>query len=243
MLPLPDLPDISKKLFSAYDGIPRILIIEDNKEFGELLAHYADLLKCHPVIANSLNQAKELLEKSRKDGIPFALATIDWRFSIGEGSEVRQVLQGTEILQYIKIEHPNVACLMISGESFSPAELLDLRDYYGLDYYLSKDLIEPPKVARAILRAAERSKVVQNENNSFLPSSDSVSPRDLREVIDRCFNEEELRDLCFNIDIEYETLGGVGKSGKSRELITYAKRHGRYYELLNVCYSLRPHAF
>ncbi|KAA3664120.1 MAG: response regulator [Chloroflexi bacterium] len=230
-------------MFSAQDGPPKVLIIDDNEEFCKLLARYARLLKFHPVTTTSFRQAKILLEEAQRNGEKFVLATIDLRFPLGEGSEKTHVLQGAEILQYIKIEYPEVACLMISGETISPSKLLDLRDYYGLDYYLPKDGIEPLEVAKAISRAFDRVKVVQNESMACTRTTNSISARRLREIIDKCYNEEELRDLCFNIDVEYEMLGGTGISGKSRELISYAKRHGRYYELVNVCHSLRPHAF
>lgn len=237
------LQDLSRELFPSSNETPKILIIDDKEYWRELLARYARLLKLQPIVASNLNQAKEFLERSRREGSPFILATIDLRFTIGEGDESTEIFEGTEILQYIKVEHPEVACLMISGETMSPSKLLDLRDYYGLDYYLEKDRIEPIEVKKAISRALERVRVIQNETESLSTSSYHVSPRKLREIIDHFFSEEELKDLCFIIDIEYEVLGGVGKSGKSRELITFAKRHGRYNELLKTCYDLRSHAF
>ena len=54
------------------------------------------------------------------------------------------------------------------------------------------------------------------------------------------FNEEELRDLCFQLDIDYDDLPGVGKAGKARELITYHERRGTLLKLVEKCRQLRP---
>lgn len=55
--------------------------------------------------------------------------------------------------------------------------------------------------------------------------------KNLRQLIERHFNTEELRTLCFDLEIDYESLGGEGKQGKIRELINYAKRADRLDEL------------
>lgn len=67
-----------------------------------------------------------------------------------------------------------------------------------------------------------------------------VSRAELREEITAHFNSEELRTLCFDMNIDYENLGGEGKAGKVRELIAYCERHGRIDELVEICRQLRP---
>ncbi len=65
----------------------------------------------------------------------------------------------------------------------------------------------------------------------------------LRDLITRYFNDSELRDLCFDLGIDYENLGGDNKAAKARELVGYGQRHGRLAELEAACRSLRPNAF
>jgi hypothetical protein len=60
-----------------------------------------------------------------------------------------------------------------------------------------------------------------------------------RRLIDH-FNEEELRDLCFHLDVDYDDLPGAGKAGKARELVTYHERRGTLPALVEVCRQLRP---
>jgi len=53
----------------------------------------------------------------------------------------------------------------------------------------------------------------------------------LRRLLDESFNETELRNLCFDLGIDYESLPGDGKSAKARELVMYCERHKRLAEL------------
>jgi len=53
----------------------------------------------------------------------------------------------------------------------------------------------------------------------------------LRQSLIESFDDNELRDLCFDLRIDYESLPGEGKSAKARELVTYCERHKRLDEL------------
>jgi len=50
-------------------------------------------------------------------------------------------------------------------------------------------------------------------------------------MIRQTFDDQELRDLCFELGIDYENLPGEGKASKARELVSYCERHGRLDEL------------
>jgi hypothetical protein len=65
----------------------------------------------------------------------------------------------------------------------------------------------------------------------------------LRDIIVTYFSDSELRDLCFDLGIDYESLPGEGKAAKARELVSYCQRHGRLAELEAACRRLRPSAF
>jgi hypothetical protein len=61
-----------------------------------------------------------------------------------------------------------------------------------------------------------------------------------RQLLERYFDEEELRSLAFDLEVDYDSLTGEGKAGKARELVAYLERHGRLGELLEVGSALRP---
>jgi hypothetical protein len=64
---------------------------------------------------------------------------------------------------------------------------------------------------------------------------------DLRENIVEYFSTSDLKDLCFDLAIDYDSLPGDAKSDKSREIIVYMKKHNRLEQLINYCTRLRPH--
>jgi Effector-associated domain 7 len=64
----------------------------------------------------------------------------------------------------------------------------------------------------------------------------------LRYILTRYFNDSELRNLCFELNIDYESLRGQGKGDRVIELVMYAERHGRTDDLVTLCRRLRPNA-
>lgn len=63
----------------------------------------------------------------------------------------------------------------------------------------------------------------------------------LRRALDDGYNLEELRDLCFELGIDFEDLPGETQSGKARELVLYARRHGLEARLVEQVMRDRPH--
>lgn len=64
----------------------------------------------------------------------------------------------------------------------------------------------------------------------------------LRKALVERFDDEELRTLCFDLDVNYDTLAGKELIGKARELIARFEKDGRLPALLAAGRELRPHA-
>lgn len=62
----------------------------------------------------------------------------------------------------------------------------------------------------------------------------------LRRVLSKRFNVDELRTLCFDLQVDYEDLPGDGKSAKVRELLAHLARRNRINDLLDVGREARP---
>ena len=65
----------------------------------------------------------------------------------------------------------------------------------------------------------------------------------LLQILDEYFSEQELRDLCFQLGIDYDDLPFSGQRNKARELIAYATRQGRLKKLSDEVRKERPHLF
>ena len=61
----------------------------------------------------------------------------------------------------------------------------------------------------------------------------------LRQILTEHFDDGELRTLCFDLRIDYQSLPGEGKADKARELVAYCDRHERIAELEDKVRQLR----
>lgn len=60
----------------------------------------------------------------------------------------------------------------------------------------------------------------------------SPSPAELRRVLTERFDLEELRNLCFDLGIDFDNLRGEGKAAKARELVAYLQRRQELERLI-----------
>ena len=70
------------------------------------------------------------------------------------------------------------------------------------------------------------------------PSREQLT--DLHLKIVEHFDDEELRTLCFDVNVDYDNLRGQGKEAKARELIDFMQRQGRLPDLIQACCKTRP---
>jgi tetratricopeptide (TPR) repeat protein len=61
---------------------------------------------------------------------------------------------------------------------------------------------------------------------------------ELLNFIRASFNDDELRELCFTLKINYEDLSGENRSATARELVAYCERHDRLAELESTAQKL-----
>lgn len=76
-----------------------------------------------------------------------------------------------------------------------------------------------------------------------ISKSEQVSGTSLHELLVKYFDEEELRTLCFELEVDYDSLRGEGKANKARELVLYAQRIGSSAKLLAYLKKERPNVF
>ena len=72
---------------------------------------------------------------------------------------------------------------------------------------------------------------------------DGVDLAQLRRNVVEYFNDNELRNLCFDLGINYDALPGSGTDAKARELVALCLRQGKLADLLTQCALERPHVF
>ena len=133
------------------------------------------------------------------------------------------------------------------------ASIYERDPYYPLFKDIAKvahhsSLLMSPGQYQALLQQLERIDMRRNillnvQKYSRDWKNESVSQIDvknLRQLLIEFLNETELRDLCFDLGVDYESLDAIGKAGKARELIDYMKRHDRLVEMVENVRELRP---
>lgn len=80
-----------------------------------------------------------------------------------------------------------------------------------------------------------------NWNTSSTTEADHINMAKLRAFMDKHFNESELKNICFDLQVDYENLEGPTKADKVRELIAHFDRRGRLNDLVLVCRQQRSH--
>ena len=98
------------------------------------------------------------------------------------------------------------------------------------------------KITNQLCERFLRTYLVTIQGNSDVEqrSIEQVNPAVLRQMIATHFSDSELRDLCFDLAIDYENLPGHGKGDKVRELVAYVERYKRLAELVKEVRRLRP---
>ena len=89
--------------------------------------------------------------------------------------------------------------------------------------------------------SAPRAGVVMNVVSRPLGETE-VNHMALRDALDDAYSDAELRDLCFELEIDYDDLPGDGQSAKARELVSYCKRRGLLAALVACVMRDRPTA-
>lgn len=79
-----------------------------------------------------------------------------------------------------------------------------------------------------------------NPNNPVVPDMSSVDTRKLWRALTDLFSEQDLRDLCFDLRLDYEQLEGTTKRTKARELIIYFTHRRRLNVLVTAFQENRP---
>jgi CheY-like chemotaxis protein len=150
----------------------RLIVVDDKPAWCQTIGFMVQGLGHTLDVANTLEEAKIKIRAAEEQGNPYTIAIIDMNFEI-EGVEVSR---GQEAIKYIKDHHNYMACIVASGQKVMPDDVLDLRDEYGLDYYLQKDRIDMGKIKKALQTALKRIELAgaANKHQQDLPETPNV---------------------------------------------------------------------
>lgn len=81
---------------------------------------------------------------------------------------------------------------------------------------------------------------VTNNKIYISPQLSNTERKRLRNNLQNHFDKTELREICFDSNIDYDNLSGKNKTEKVMELIKYFERRNQLPQLTTICQNLRP---
>ncbi len=153
----------------------RILVIEDDSEFGEVLREGLKLLGYESALATFPEQGLQLIQQAQAEGSPFTVASVDKMFEVG-GRKRSEFPHGQGLVKEIKERYPYIATIMVTSQHHTPQEVLKLRDDYCVDQFMHKDEISDLNVLQTAIERAT-SRVERNISSGQIPYEPTVTPK------------------------------------------------------------------
>ena len=131
----------------------KLIVIDDDIGYCDALQEIVEEdIGLSLEITHDLKTFKAKIKQAENQGSPFAIAVIDMNLAPENAISRRS---GRQAIKYIKENHPYIGCIMTSG-SLSADTVLQLRDEFGLDAYISKAHIEAESLEKEIAKALQR---------------------------------------------------------------------------------------
>ena len=192
-------------------GRQTILIVEDDERWQEVLKEPLQDEGYAVTVIAGYQDSRQALEK-----YAFDLVILDLQLD-----KSAPLLDGERLLAHLSRYRPGIPCIIVSGQGDIRTVRNAFKQYHVVDY-LAKDQFDIPVFINLVKTALET----------------TTDPVALRRTLDERFDLEEVKNLCFDLDIDFDDLRGEGK--KAREIVAHCRRHARLTELATQIARLRP---
>jgi len=199
---------------------PPVIIITNNQTKNNLDETFIRRCVYHFIKFPDKQQAKEIAKLHRaQTSLPDNLleVAINRFLELRNNSELRQKPGMREFLDWLALLHT------FGTEPYSAEKLLE-------------DGVMPYQ--EAILKITKT--FSSTKTGELQQDTERKLLIELRKAVTSYFSIEELRTLCFDLGISYDTLTGEGNDAKVRELVAYFHRRGRVRELIEFIKIERP---
>ncbi len=197
-----------------------VLIVEDDERWQSVLKELLEDEGYDVTVMDAYQYGRQALQKDH-----FDLVIVDL-----ELDELAPTLDGERLLNLMSRKYPGTPRIVVSGKG-DPRIVRDVIKKYYAEDYIAKSHFDIQDFLQVVRKALACDPV---EGTGTL----SVDREGLRHLLEKHFNLQEIKDLCFDLQIDFDDLPSEGK--KSREIIAYCQRHGRLEELQAMLAQLRP---
>jgi len=204
--------------------------------------------RCRECLRQHLNQYQMMQEREFTVPVPLAQAAEILR----EAAYQHRLAICTVALDTVRVSDEawlvfSVTCSLFSDDT-APGQRTIVRCQSVASYIFHLlDWNSFIETCKRLAQAETTPTLLQLEIQPLLSSEDSENEKkstrgyltQLLQVLDKCFNEDELKTLCFHLGVDYDDLPSEGKANKARELIEYLGRRDRILELVQTGKRLR----
>ena len=188
-----------------------ILIVEDDCRWQDIMEEPLVDEGYNVTVVGNYREGRRALEERT-----FDLVILDLKLD-----ESAPMFDGERLLAHISQRRPGTPCIVVSGEGTTAFVRDAFKEYHVVDY-VEKSRFDIPTFVELVKAA----------------TGSATEPGELRRTLDARFSREEIKDLCFDLDIDFENLPGQGK--KAREVVAHCRRNERLRELEKRMQALRP---
>jgi DNA-binding NtrC family response regulator len=203
-----------------------ILLADNDHEFLETRSEFFQQAGFTVKCAYSLDEAVRVLEQGDLD-----IAILDMRLLNDEDDKD---FSGLELAAQVAPAIPKI--ILTRYPSYEAVKQALAPQLDGLppavDFLAKQDgsAALVTAVRRALAKRVARRRTARTILTSNPPMQSalnlSTDVRVLRQLITKRLDLEELRTLCFDLEVDFDSLRGEGKAGKSRELVALFWRRG-----------------
>ncbi len=144
--------------------------------------------------------------------------------------EIRQNI--SSLLNFLR----NINTHPLKGSNFDPL-------YEAIQAKMQQDEEEAPAAGAEDAPAPPGERKAAGTSSKASASRAKISISTLRDLIEESFDIEEFRDLCDDLEINFDTLRGEGLKSKAREVAKRMQRLKRMDEFLDLLKEQRPETF
>jgi hypothetical protein len=223
---VPEPEDIIEALFEEVD------VPEDKTEF----------------FRTPLGKVRFQWEKERAGATSFQMVVVNIDLS-GDFNEfsLEQQDQFVHFISRITAIDPDQVTILevIDGSIKVTLEMPDESARLLINMLLEKDpILKNFRILKVELgELVEQARIDQPIINNTPNLLQQVTAQKLRQFIFLYFNDNELRDIYFDLDVDYDSLPGQGKRDKAREIVAFCNRHKKFDLIIELCQAERPKAF
>jgi len=200
-----------------------VLIVEDDEHWQGILKELLEDEGYDVTVIADYQYSRQALQKD-----DFDLVILDL-----ELDKSTPTLEGKRLLNLISRRSLGIPCVVVSGQD-DPQTIRDAFKKYHVVDYIAKDGFE----IHTFLQAVQDALMPGGEDVVQDGPTSPVAPMTLRLTLEEKFDLEDIKNLCFDLGIDFDNLRGEGK--KARGVVAHCRQHGRLEKLAARIASLRP---